>query len=317
MIEVLNLKKIIAVALLAILVSSTFAAYAAVTAYPRQISKDQFMSYTSNANTTLPAWAFKGAYLNYTASIYQSFNNKSSLQNSYENYSIISVNTSNYTVEFTISDGFPGATPDHHFYSSYTGLILVPASSVSALNQIDSGKYPPAPNNLTQNYRINYESVNNTTVKVGFGSVSAKELTIHETFSNLAGNYFYSNTWVDPNTGIYLKTMLEIKQPINELYENTTLASTNILTKTHQNTYYLLGALAAAIVVIAAIALFVNGRRKSAINSPKEGDSKTQEHRSGTDSVMEARKQELRSLLDKGLITQEYFDDSVKRLSEK
>lgn len=247
----------------------------------------------------LPSYAFVGAYVNYsvvkTSGVQYS--------NTSYNMSITSVSRENQT--FTFKENVPtfigpiGTTRTYHYTISFSGPVIFPVLSPSELIQLKNGMLPQdvvalsSQGNVTPNIVLKLQAGTFNTYRIGF---------------YLSGHQDYM--WVDEQTGLIIK-----ETSTGAVNLTTSLAATNIIEHSKKSvgglTYLALGAGIASAIVIAALFLmrFRNG-------SEGEGDVRLRLLQEAN-MAARTRSEELKEMLERGVIDRDFYEDSISRLNKK
>lgn len=267
---------------------------------------------------SVPLWAFSGSYFNY--SFAETINGN--LSTGYLEENVISVNTENQTFVFrevsqitspirgtiTPSSSVITRTDSYSCPSAFTGI------SQQELNDIKSNKTGVV---STADILWNV-TAKNVTVKVKTGTFNTIELSPLVPSSSGNGSptglqttaYQNLSMFIDMKTGIMVKFSIVGNPKYNTGNDTIALQSSNIVPSDNYTLFaYLLIPVIAAIFAVIVV---------SRIYSPPR-EVKTDLDESTTVPKMreqsaEAILGELKIMLDKGLISQEFYDDSAKRL---
>lgn len=244
-----------------------------------------------------PPFAFQGAYANY--SIDKSINGVTS--HLYMEVTIVNVNDGNQT--FTFREITPPLThslntivriPASNYTISFTDPSTFPAVDSSDLydlahSTIPAGLLIGASNTtVSKNVTVTVPAGKFSTYRIGYGQPG-----------------FSESIWIDIQTGLI------VKEAYWNGIENLTsvLSSTNIIPSdsiSFSAFYALIPEIAVPIVSLAVVlhALLSKKRKRKRIkNQPDTLEI----------NAMNARMDELKSMLDKGIISREYYDESMKR----
>ncbi len=298
--------------------SLSFAAisgYAEIHPASSELNNSTFMQ-ASNSTST-PPWVSKGAYVNYTVTMnsidLKTHKRQSSTGFYYEK--IFSINRSNSSFTFNLSFSFnlTGNTTYYNSTSSYLGSPEFPAFTPVQMQDMKSGNYSAVQN--PTGYRV--ESVSDVNLRIGGADISAYKVSEYLKL-NYTTIYSDFTQWVDKNSGLVVQSSSELIMPgSNFSYQNLTLKATNIINIQEGGNLYLLIGLAIIVAGIITATVFVYryrfGNEKDDKAEVAEDD---QINISGGKSVA-ARMDELKSMLDSGVITEEFYQESLKQLQQK
>lgn len=253
----------------------------------------------------VPQWAFAGAYFNFSDII--TWRGQPSF--SYVLFQISAVNIQEQTFVYSSYAGTgrgPRISQEINQTNSFTSPVSFVAFSQEVLKQLE--------NNVTTGFysQVGMTFANETAVStgisisVGAGTFKTIQVSIHKNLSY----------WIDMNTGILVKTTTTIPTGGNNNESvDLTLNATNVVSPAKSLDLYLiiLPVIAGIIIVTISARLFRSSSesREKVYGNEEEFAEKTAIDR----GVVESRLSELKSLLDKGLISQEYYADSVARLT--
>lgn len=252
----------------------------------------------------LPQWAFAGAYLNYSVTL----NYNGNQTNSYDYIKINAVYPENQTFLF----------------SEYSGKINGPRTSLIK-NEDESYFYPTYFTALSQQVlgQLNENVTTGIAIELGLPStnitVVGKDLRISVgagTFNTIEVSYGNGRIWIDPNTGIFVKDSFTTSLSTVNVSFVSTLNSTNIVAHSAPlNLFLIILPIIAGIIVVGVSARLYgasDGRRQEIHGLDHNLKLNAVDNR----NAIEARLTELKSMLDNGLITQEYYMESVTRLNQ-
>ncbi len=278
-----------------------------------EVSFDPFL------NSSIPDWAFAGAYLNYSSSVTTNSISGNDNLSGFTSYTIESVNAANQTVEYNIKSNLGSTgfyTQPGNLYSNFTGVTEFPAFSSTEMTDLKEKIIPPEflqkqPANSTISVNVSTQA----TVSVGYGTYKCVKIVVNQ-FSPVPGFWFNSTDWVSTTSGVLVKSEQTVSHDSSASSIITlSLSSTNIMKRQDTTLLYVLGGAIGSAVIIAAILLFYHGRGDR--QKPEQDEESVQRRPKTDSSVADARRQELQSLLDKGLITKDYFEESIERLRGK
>lgn len=266
---------------------------------------------TSNTSSP-PAWAFKGAIANYTV---VTFENGISVY-FYQNYTITGLFESNQTYLLSYHENRsylpPSVIDGYHSYLGPAGLF--PAYNSSELSMLKEGDSPfePAATGIS-NFTMNRESLT-----LPSGTYSSYHITYTEILSipMVVPVKFNTSLWVDTSSGLFLKTDIsELSSNASNSYINSSLTYTNIIKPGNQNLLYYAVGIIAAVVAAILIVLYYTGRQRDR-SSKKSAPIEQEQPPHRETAAIKARKDELKDLLERGVISQEYYDRSIEVLSK-
>ncbi len=246
----------------------------------------------------LPVFAFNGARANYTVT--QSINNITDSVK--DNVRILHVNRDNET--FTFRETFPftggnvrNATPAQYTVS-FTEPSPFPALYTTDMKLLRNGEVPSglvfgASNAIvTPDVHITVPAGSYKTIEVSFSEVGV-----------------YGNIWVDSSTGLI------VKEVYSDGFHNssTSLDSTNIVMHTQAGTDYLPLTIevASAFGAILVLTYFVFRIRRNGNENFRAEDNNKRVYGS---RALKSRQKELKSMLEKGVITEEYYQECLDQL---
>ncbi len=244
---------------------------------------------------TSPNYAFSGAYLNYTVKESVSGVNTSS----YIRFDVSSVNALNQTFFLTVQYGRILGIPVHSYSQSFGSPNPLPYVTPRDLNFLFKGHIP---SDLHINGVTTSISHENTSVPSGTGIYRSIELG--NSNSN-RGSFI----WISRDDGLIVK---ETSVFPNDTF-NMTLSSTNVFSHHGSGTTLttvIIVASIAAVVVAVSLSLYYRG------GVPGKGSEieTTDRMASVPSNVILARMEELKSLLDSGVITEQYYEESIAYL---
>lgn len=271
----------------------------------------------SNTIASKPPWVFVGGYLNYSFANSQG----NQITSGYNNVTITGVDISNQSFAFTSYRSLNNSKPVHYNGSaSYVHpQYVILASNITDLKIFGAGSVPRnyLPINVP-NVIYNY-SLDLRTLKVAGHTIQSYVLTVNMNSSHDTINRPYTSSesiWIDQSTGLWVKDDSKYSSTLTGTTNgNVTLVRTNMLHSESKTILPTLEILVPIMVVAVILSYVIYKKRSSKINLNSENGADLMEV--ALNSAAEKRIQELKSLLDKGVIDKQYFDESVNRLRSK
>lgn len=250
------------------------------------------------ASIKLPDFAFVGAYANYKIT---QFTGRSVLATERIDFRVLDVNKYNETFTFKETYITNGTSGVDIASSVYTVSFVDPTPFfVIFKSDLEGFNHTLVPSWM-QFAKSNVTIRENTSIRVPAGVFKTYNLAIKEYGSS-------SHFWVDQQSGII------VKQTTSSGQSNTTLVltSTNIISPVHENSVLLQFILESFTISMIIFALILIIRRP-------QSNVKDRSVRSigvHPDSIpLKSRIDELKSMLNKGVISREFFDQDVSALS--
>ncbi len=273
---------------------------------------EPFSSLSASSGASLPSWLHDGSYLNYSYHSKAMINNNTTFVNGTLNYSITSINVQNEVFNFSVVTTAPGRTGSTIPYSeSFNKSGPFPVLNSSFLNSLKNHLIPKP---LISGYGVSVNNTSLTSVSISIDSlrVSAYEIDILPSGSSNFSQ-FYLKEWYDSANGVLLKVNVGYGiSPNRDINIVQALSSTNF--NLHGESNYLLPlVLIPVIAVVAGTIAFYYYHSRKRHEDPAE-EQQVEQPAQPDDRATSARIEELNSLLSQGLISREFYDESVKML---
>ncbi len=267
-----------------------------------------------------PEWASVGVFANYSLAQYSSSYVSDTFQPSWENFTIVSVNLGFGDYEYRVELGHPNSVRGAAGQQFNNSSLVLPEAGPffvgPQLSAMVNGSAPvPTPLSIFR------ETPKVTTVNIKIAGVTVRAYKVQEyVLTNHVNDTF--TVWIGQKSGILLK---ENYSQINTqtsatLSAVTTLTSSNIVKNDVSSgtlLYYIIGVIA---VVVALLSFMMMRRSRGespntrARMQPSRTEQGTVAGKAAESRVVQARLEELKSMLDHGIITQEYYDETVRNL---
>ena len=202
----------------------------------------------ASISTSLPVWAFAGAYVNYT----MSQNNKTSTEHGYVYFKVISVNTTTQMIEIFSKEYNGTATTSYYSNTSWNGLSFAFAVNHTVLSMLNNGTSSALFSGATVK--------NNVTLSTPMGTFTTDEIITSSSTSSGGQEKIY----VDRQAGIMVS--ISISSSTGNI--SAEITSTNIPTSAQKSSgislssvelYGIIGTVAAVAVIGSVVAIM---RRK-------------------------------------------------------
>ncbi len=263
----------------------------------------------------IPEWAFAGAYFTYSSLSVRSGVKYHMNTTYYITYLSVTDQTfgfseNNYAVQ-NVGQNLPVIT---NKIASYEYASQFPAFSSRTLGQLSNNRTNALSVLLnTGNWSLKASRVH---VKVGAGSFNTYEF--HSTY-NLVGRsssfrVTSATVWVDMSSGLLVKSIVNESSTLGKISTTVQLQSTNAI---QSNGFLMIAAFSGA-VAAGSITIFLIARAYSPGRSrggkPRDVDTEIRVTDLERERALDSRLTELRLMLEKGLISEDYYNESINRL---